>query len=356
LRLPALFNVTFSFFLKTKIMSNPTFNAPNSTPPKANKNSLIILGILLGLLLISNVVYYFVKKPVSAAQVNQQVETAVSEQKASYAELEMRYQAASAQLDSLRIIIPGMEQRITEQQAQLEQQRQQIAAKIESGDYAGARQQIEDLNRQKDAFILEAARLRQEVTTLRTEVSVVTDQKTQLESNNQALNQQLDAERQVNATLVSEKVTIQTERDQARTQVEAQTFLALSQVSVRPVKVSKKGKATSVKNHRDADQFKICFQVTPSDLVPNGTETFYLQILNGQTTIGTDSPNSGTIRDKKTGKEFAYTARMECPYSGTPEEFCGTWAPANGKFSKGTYQVVVWHRGRQVGSQTLSLK
>lgn len=332
-------------------MTNIPVTPPTMDSNSANKRSLVIMGILLGLILIANIAYYFIKKPVSSDAATAQVDTAVSAQKASYEELNSRYVAAMAQLDSLRIIVPGMEQKITEQQAELEQQRQQIAAKIQSGDLAGANQQIEDLTRQKDQFMLEAARLRSEVSTLRTQADQINAEKTQLQSSNQYLAEQLATEQRTNTSRQDELAAAKAERDAIQRRLEAQAYLPLTSVKAQPIKVNKKGNGTVVKNPRDVDQINVTFSLPSSELVTAGMETFYIQIIDPNATV-----NSQTMRNPRTGKDFSYTFKLEHSYTGQAEEIKTTWDTGGIKLTKGKYKVVVWHRGREVGESTFELK
>jgi hypothetical protein len=334
------------------IMANIPVNQPPVDHNAAGKRNLVIMGVLLGLVLIANIAYYFLKPTTISQEVaSQQVTTAVSAQKASYEELDLRYQAAMHMLDSLKLVIPEKEQKIAEQQAQLEQQRQQIAARIESGDLVGAKQQIEELTRQKDQFVLDLNRLRSENQHLRSQLEQSNTTNQKLQSSNADLSEQLVSEQQTNTTRQDELAAIKAQRDAAERRLEAQAYLPLTSVKAKPVKVSSKGKSTVVKNARDVDQINITFDLPASELVPNGKEVFYIQIIDPNTTV-----NSQTMRDPRTGKEFAYTTTQEHNYSGQAEQVTFNWAPSGQKLVKGKYTVVVWHRGREVGKSTFELK
>lgn len=343
-------------------MLSPSTQPPYS--PQTNdkntpsfKRGVIVLSILLILICISNVIYWFVKRPVSADTAQQQVAQAVTEQQSTYSELESRYHAATAQLDSLKAVLPALEQKISEQQQALDAQKAQITAKIAQGDYAGAQRSIEELTRQKEAFILEIARLKEQVSSLRSEVGTVHSEKNALEKAYAQLDQKLREEQESKTTLLQEKQAAEAARQAAQRQIESQRFVALTNVRAKPLNLYSKGKkAKDTKKAKDMDCIEICMESMPGNLVPVGNEDFYVLILLGDQPIGIGDQSSGTFRDASNGQEVRYTFKTAQNYNQDAQNYCIRWKPAEDVLKKGMYKVIIWNRGRKAGECGFNLK
>jgi hypothetical protein len=333
----------------------------NTTPPQnqlnnspAAKRGLLTVSILLGLLVFVNIIYFFTKKPVTEEVFTE----AVSQKEMALGELQQAFNYTKAQLDSFQTIIPGLEQKIEAQQQELETKRAQIEASIRNGgDLTVARQQIEDFNKQKDVFILEIAKLKEQVSGLRENVTIVRREKEEIEAAYSEVQEKYTEERSSSSALQQEKVKYAESLRKMQEKLDANAFLSVGGIEVKPVAYSgrdKKEKETA--RAKSVDKLSICFNVAPNTLVKEGEETFQIRILNGDITLGSEGAAGGIGKDKSNNTEFRYTLTATCAYTQSPTTVCTAWIPQDKQFGKGLYTIEIYNHGRKVGSNLFKLK
>ena len=328
-------------------------NQPN-TPKSANNRSIVAISILLGLLILVNIVYFGLKKPVSKETFTE----AVSQKEMALGELQREYEYTKAQLDSLRIVVPDLDQKIQIQEQELEANRAKIEAGIQAGgNLAAARQQIEAMGRQKDEFVLEIAKLKEQVSGLRENVTTVNRQKQEVEAAYIEI-QQKYVEGQTSAAATSqEKAVAEAKARKAQEKLEANAFLTVGTIAVQPMMLTNRNTKEKESNKaKSTDKVKICFPVNPNNLVKDGEEKFQIRILYGGVTLGSEGNQGGIGRDKSTDTDFRYTLIASCQYDQSATNVCATWIPESKHFDKGAYEVEVYHRGRSVGKGGFTLK
>jgi len=328
-------------------------NQPN-TPTSANNRSIVAISILLGLLILVNIVYFGFKKPATEALFTD----AVSQKEMALDELQREYEYTKAQLDSLRILVPDLDQKIQIQEQELEANRAKIEAGIQAGgNLAAARQQIESMSRQKDEFVLEIAKLKEQVSGLRENVSTVVRQKQEVEAAYTEI-QQKYVEGQTSAAAISqEKAAAEAKVRKAQEKLEANAFLTVGMIKVQPVMLTnRKTKEKESTKAKSTDKVRICFTANPNNLVKDGEEKFQIRILYGGVTLGSEGNQGGIGRDKSTDTDFQYTLIATCQYDQSTTNVCATWTPEGKHFDKGAYEVEVYHRGRSVGKRGFTLK
>lgn len=341
--------------------NNPTGTPQAPDTKNAGKKTWPLLLILFGLFTLVNVVFFFFRKPNDAAPIQLQL----SEKEQALAELEAKYQTANAQLDSLKLISPNNNDRITDLQAALEAKRADIEQNIQlKGDLAAARRQIEELIQQKDNAVLEVARLKEkvrslddQVVTLTNEKQVFVAEKQQYETGLNEVRTQLEEVQTAKAALTAEKKRLEASYHTQETQLDAMRFLSIHKVTVKTVGMDRKGKERESQSKRNIKQIKICFDVAKNNLLPSGTEKFYIKIVDptGET-VYREEQGSGVTTSKEDNADFRYTTTANCDYQQRDTQACGSWDVGNDTPGQGQYTVEVYHRGRSVGTTSFVIK
>lgn len=344
-------------------MNAPTnFNSPTppnyGNKPSSNDNSkrlLTIAAVVIGLLLVTNI-FLLVSKYSQGQKLDQTVRELDTKEDA-LAELETRYNDATAQLEQLKGTNSELNAKIDEQLRQLEEQKNQIAAGIKaSGDLKRARAEIQNLVRQKDGYVVEIANLKEKVATL-------TDANTKLTSENESLSTnltdtraKLDEESTAKAALISEKTQLESTNQQLGKKVDIASAVKVSGINVKSIMLKGSGKEKSKTRASKVDKLNICFTTEANDVTEAGEEIFYIRVIDptGEA-LAIESLGSGVGRDKKKDSEFRYTTTATCQYTNSVTDVCGAWQPGQ-NFTKGKYVVEVFNKGYLVGTGEFKLK
>ncbi len=334
--------------------------APNTNPlqpanPPAARKGILIALLLLGLLTTVNVAFYFLKKSDAAGAAP--LQQMLSDKDQALAELNQKYAAAAAQMDSIKTANPAAEGRIEALQSELERKRADIEASIRlQGDLQAARQQIAELMAQKDAAVLEATQLKDKVVTLNRRVETLSGENEQLNYSIADSKAQLDREQAAKDKLLADKKELERANLDLQNNLNANMYLTVRDVQASAVTVSKKGKETDTHFAKKAERVRIRFTVNANPVVPSGEETFHIKITDpGGTTLYLDNQKSGTAQEKG-GKEFRYSTVADCTYSQSETEASTTWEQEGQRLAKGTYTVEVFNRGRKVGDASFKVK
>ncbi len=367
--LPALTRVDRSktaAHLFTISISGNMYNNPSTPPPATDANASgkktrLLVILLFGVLTVLNVAFFMLRKDSNIIPVQMEL----SEKEQALSELDIKYNAAKAQLDSLKSFSPENSERIEALQAELDTKRADIEQNIRlKGDLADARREIEALVQQKDNAVMEVARLKEKVQVLDNQVSTLTFEKRTMEAEKQQyetglteVRTQLDEVQTAKAALIAEKTRLEQSNYDKESQIDAGRFLNVSGVTVKTVAVNSKGKEKNTPSRKMIDQIKICFQVTKNALVPIGEEKFYLKIIDpAGATVYREDQGSGTTTEKESNADFRYTTIATCNYQRQDTEACGLWNVGADTPGKGKYTVEIYNRGRRVGDGAFKIK
>lgn len=334
--------------------------APNTNPlqpanPSGARKGLLIAFVLLGLLTAVNVAFYFLKKgdAAGAAPLKQMV----SDKDQALAELNQKYAAATAQMDSIKAANPAAEGRIEALQSELEHKRADIEASIRlQGDLQTARQQIVELIAQKDAAVLEATQLKDKVVILNRRVETLSSENEQLNYGIADSKAQLEREQTAKDKLLADKKELERVNLDLQNNLNANMYLSVRDVQATAMSVSKKGKETDTHFAKKAEGIRVRFIIAPNPVVQPGEETFQIKITEpAGTTLYQESQKSGVSRERG-GEEFRYSTVAVCQYSQVEAEASATWSQEGQRLAKGTYTVTVYNRGRKVGEGSFKVK
>ncbi|MCB0524698.1 MAG: hypothetical protein R3A50_17125 [Saprospiraceae bacterium] len=340
-------------------MSTPTnYNQPNTpdygtSPDGSNqKRMTTIMGVAIAVLL-GLCVYLLVSKYRTSSRL-EATSMELTEQKEAFTELDLKYNEAVTQLEQQKGINAELDAKINQQLADLENQKNQIAGLIrDKKDYKGA---ISRLERQKNEYLAEIEDLKQQVGILTENNQQLTSQNQELSTNLASTQTQLQEESTAKAALISEKTTLESERNQLSKKVDIASAIRVKNITTKGVDVRSNGKERSKTRAKKVDKLNICFTTEANEVTPAGEEVFYIRIVDPTgAPLAIESLGSGVANNKRAEEEYRYTTTASCNYSNGETDVCGAWQPGQ-NFVKGKYAIEIYNKGYLVGTSSFNLK
>ena len=337
-------------------LNQPNYSYGNG--PEKNDNSkrlLTIAAVAIAILFGTNIFLLFNK--FKTGQQQEQTVKELDSKEAAYDAHNTQLTDATSQLEHMKGQNAGLNAKIHEQIAQLTEQKGKIAEFIRTkGDLKAARNQIQDLIKQKDGYVMEVAKLKEEVARLTTTNTELNQQNTNLNQDLTQTRTKLEEESTAKAALISEKTVLETDNKQLTKKVDIASAIKVNAIEVKPVMVKSSGKEKSKSRASRVDKINICFNTEANDVVEAGEEIFYLRVIDPTgAPLAIETLGSGVATNKKTENEFRYTTTAKANYANAPTNVCGQWLPGV-DFMKGKYQVEVYNKGFLVGTSEFKLK
>lgn len=330
--------------------STPTYGAPEggSNPKRTTTIMGVVIAALLGLC-----VFLLVSKLNTGKQLDATT-MELTQQKEAFTELDAKYNEAVTQLEQQKGINAELDAKINQQLAELESSKNQIAGLIRSNkDYKGG---MANLSRQKDQFLAE-------IDDLKKQIGILTENNTQLSGQNEQLTSSLNEtqtrlqeEGTAKAALISEKSSLESERNQLSKKVDVASAIRVKNVEVKARDVRSNGKERSNSKAKKVDKLSVCFVTEANEIAEAGEETFYIRVVDPTgAPLAIESLGSGVGMNKRDESEFRYTTTATCNYTNGETQVCGAWQPGQ-NFVKGKYQVEIFNKGFLVGTGNFNLK
>ncbi len=334
----------------------PPNPGPTTTPNKSNqqRNTAIAAVVIVALL---GLCTFLVVRNYQLGNKNTSLAASYDESEQLKAELEKQYYEALSELEEMRGSNEELNALIESQKEELKTQKEKIDGLLRSKtNLDKARKELASLNAKVEQYLAEINQLREENELLAASNS-------QLSEQNQSLSGELDSQRMSNAELssekamlVSEKETLEQERARLSKKVNIASVIKVEEMEVNGLKTRKSGKAVKKKFAKNIEQINVCFNTTANVVAEEGTEIFYIRIINplGET-LAIDDLGSGVFTNNATGEEVRYTKAKEIKYDQTERNVCLDWTPGQA-FQKGTYDVEIYNKGYLAGSTSVTLK
>lgn len=329
--------------------STPNYGGPDSGD--SQKRMTTIMGVSIAVLL-GLCVFLLISKINTGRQLDATT-MELTQQKDAFTELDMKYNEAVTQLEQQKGINAELDAKINQQLADLEASKTQIAGLIRSNkDYKGA---MASFQRQKDQYLAEIDDLKKQVGILTESNTQLTEQNQTLASNLNETQSRLQEEGAAKAALISEKTSLESERNQLSKKVDVASAIRVKNVEVKAKDVRSNGKERTKSKAKKADKLDICFLTEANEITPSGEETFYIRIVDPTgAPLAIESLGSGVSMNKRDENEFRYTTTATCNYTNGETLVCGNWQPGQ-NFVKGKYQVEVFNKGYLVGTGSFKL-
>lgn len=330
---------------------NPSYQ-PSSGGDSGNKVPYIVAIVLLALATVGLGIFSF-----SKSSENEKVTAMYDESEQLKAELEKQYYEALSELEEMRGSNDELNSLIEQQKVELKDQKDKIAGLLkDSRNLNAARKELATLRTQAEGYIAEINQLREQN-------ELLTSENSQLSENNQVLNQNLEEQQMANAelsseraVLVSEKEQLEEVREQLSKKVNIASVIKVDGVEVTGLKTKKSGKDVKRSNADNIDKLQICFNTTSNDVAEDGTEVFFVRIINplGET-LAMEDMGSGVMTNNANQEQVLYTQAKEMDYSGEAGNLCTIWSP-NRPLQEGNYEVEIYNKGHLAGTTSFRLK
>ncbi|GJM34025.1 MAG: hypothetical protein DHS20C18_30260 [Saprospiraceae bacterium] len=339
--------------------SSPSPNpqqGPVTTPNKSNqqRNTAIAAVVIVALL---GLCTFLVVRNYQLGNTNTSLAANFDESEQLKAELEKQYYEALSELEEMRGSNEELNALIESQKVELKAQKEKIEGLLRNkSSLDKARKELAGLNAKVEQYLAEINQLREEN-------EMLSSSNTQLTERNQNLTGALDSQLMTNASLssekamlVSEKESLESERARLSKKVNIASVIKVEELDVNGLKSRKSGKAVKKKFAKNVEQLNICFNTTSNVVAEEGTEIFYVRIINplGET-LAIDNLGSGVFTNNATGEDVRYTKAKEVEYDQKEGNVCLDWTPGQA-FAKGTYDVEIYNKGYLAGSTSITLK
>jgi FtsZ-binding cell division protein ZapB len=165
--------------------------------------------------------------------------------------------------------------------------------------------------------------------------------------------------KQQNASLTTERdtlrtktTTLQQQNQDLSSKVQTAAAIKSSSIAITAYKVKNSGKEVDVTRASTAKKIKINFTVATNDLAVKGLHDIYLRVIDPTGNLATSATTGNfTIN----GQDLQYTFKSAIDFKNDGSEYVIDWVnPA--EFQKGTYSVLLYADGYQMGKSSFILK
>lgn len=307
----------------------------NPQTPAKKSNVIYFLIVVVLALLGTNAYLYFQKNKSDEKlvyQINDDNKVLVSTQ----TRLKSSLDSLTTQLDSANSGKHRVSKELQAKDEQLKAKITQLRKALASGQLNAAQ-----LNSAKE----DIKQLRYFVTKYTTDIE-------ELKQQNAALTTERDTLKTNLATVNQKSTTLQQQNQDLNTKVKTAAALKSSAVAITAYKIKKSGKEVDVTRASTAKKIKVNFTVTANELAEKGFHDIYLRVIDPTGNLVT-SPDSNTFNIN--GQDMQYTYKSAIDFKNDGSGYVLDWVnPA--EFQKGTYSVVLYADGYQMGKSSFGLK
>ncbi len=303
----------------------------------SNKN--VYLSIIFVLLMVNIIGIYYMWK-------NHKTEAVVQEQSSEIIELEDELSAMQidfnnqlAELNTLKGQNAELDSvlAVREHTIQLhleELDRWKKKSKVSKSELQSLRDQITEYEAEREKFIAE-------INDLFEQNKVLTEEKSQLES-------QLGEE-------VKENNELQVTTAYLSNKFELGSILEADELSAMGVKVKKNGAEKEVHKVSQTNKIVVCYQTGVNNVREAGTVSMQLRLLNPKgETMYQEQEGSGSFVSKTNNEQLRYSKQATFEYDNTNKKICLDWS--KNITEPGNYTAEIYQDGYLVGKKSFELK
>lgn len=258
--------------------------------------------------------------------------------KEEYSNLDEERMALAVDLEAMKLKYDTMTVTNSEMQAKVDEQENELAAllkKVKNKDY-------------------DITKLKAEAETLR---GIMKNYIHQIDSLNQA-NQQLTAERDAESSRANSAEArgqeLEGELNVTKDMVSKGSILSAGEFTNSALFERNTGKQVDTERASKTELIKSCFKVRKNQIAKPGLKKIYLAIAgpDGKVLSG---GSAGTVSIG--GQEKEYSVTREIDYQQQDTDVCIYYtAPSGYEYKKGTYKILLYEGGNQIGQSDISLK
>lgn len=198
----------------------------------------------------------------------------------------------------------------------------------------------------------ELVKAREDIKQLRYFVTKYTTDIEELKQQNASLTTERDTLKTNLATVNQKATTLQKQNQDLSNKVQIAAALKTSAVEVVAYKVKNSGKEVEVSRANPAKKIKVNFNITANELAQRGFHDVYLRIIDPTGNL-INNANSGNFNIN--GQDMQYTYKSAIDFKNDGSGYTLDWVnPA--EFQKGTYAVMLYADGYQMGKSSFNLR
>ena len=174
----------------------------------------------------------------------------------------------------------------------------------------------------------------------------------ELRTQNASLTVERDTLKTNLATVNQKATTLQQQNQELNTKVQTAAALKSSSVSITAFRVKNSGKEVDVTRASTAKKIKVSFTVSANELATKGLHDIYLRVIDPTGNLATSAATGNfTIN----GQDLQYTYKSAIDYKNDGSGYVIDWVNP-GEFQKGTYAVLLYADGYQMGKSSFNLR
>ncbi|SFG57555.1 hypothetical protein [Pedobacter insulae] len=293
---------------------------------KVDRNKVYFLIIVIAALLGINAYLYFKDKQQSSRFVT------VSTEKDR---LNLEVEKIEAELDKVNSLNVTLSERLQEEQ---QLARDKIAdlklalqkGKLTQGDLDEAQKQI---------------------AALKEFVKNYNDQIGRLEKENSYLKSERDSLKSKTVVITQKAEELEKQNENLNAKVRVAEALKTSNIDITAYKVRSNGKAVLVTKASTANKFQITFTVASNDLAEKGYKTIYLRVFDP---AGNLIANDNDFFEANS-QQMQFSSKIQISYNNDDTAYNMDWTNPK-EFLKGTYFIILYSGGFEMGKAQISLK
>ncbi len=217
-----------------------------------------------------------------------------------------------------------------------------------NGLLAKEQDKIKNLLRMQSSDAEKIRKYREELETLRKVMRSYIVQIDSLNQHNRALTEENIQFKMKLTTVETEKQELSKEKEILNTQVQLARVLSAKNITVEP---QNRGEKPSSKANKIA-KIKVCFTIRENSVAASGTKDIYLRIVRPDEVVLPSG--TGETFDVK-GEQVIFSAKRQLEYENKDIDMCIFW-DKNADLIPGSYTIILFAEGFEVGSSTFTLK
>lgn len=207
---------------------------------------------------------------------------------------------------------------------------------------------IKNLLRMQASDAEKIRKYKDEMETLRKVMKSYIVQIDSLNTRNRALTEENIQVKEKLTSAETQNISLSKEKEILNTQVELAKVLSAKNISAEP---QNKGGKANFKVNKIA-KIKVCFTIRENSVAAVGTKDIYLRIIRPDEVV-LPAGNGETFDFK--GEQVIYSAKRQLEYENKDIDMCIFW-DKNADLIAGSYTVILYSEGYEVGSSTFILK
>ncbi len=312
--------------------SASNYGTPPPQPPK--RNNLWWLPWLIVALLGGTVIYLLQNKN-KIEDRNDQLVDQTAKADSSYKAIDIEYQAALARLDDLV--------------SRNEEMARQMVDK--DGEVAKLKSEIEGLLRKNNRSAADNDRAQKLIKQLNEKTRGYERRIAELEAENATLSSR-------NTGLARERDSTLTENAGLQQKVRLGAVLHASNIRMIPIDLRRGGKKEKeTTKARRVDLMRILFDIDENRIAESGPKDIYLRIMGPDGRLISNASIGSGMTTAADGSKIEYTLQKQVALTQNEraKDIALDWSQEN-DFQKGTYQIVIFNEGYQIGSGSVTLR